>query len=297
MIRKKIQNYLINGAFFLWIGAVGYGFFSLLPLALETKTSLTRADTTFGWKYPATKFPSTGMDQLASPDTKNPGGIFQGLPVRLIIPSINVDSTIEDAYITSDGRMDVLPGSTNVAWFPLGPYPGKTGNSVIGGHYGVSNGVSFVFQNLNKLKIGDKVYIENDKGETLAFKVKSTKYFGKDADSSTVFTSKDDKAHLNLITCEGVWNQVNGSYPDRLVVFTDAILLEGTAPIVPKLPETKDTASSVPKTIFSSPIFKDIVTPMDKVITSILIFLIASVMIEIFRPIIDLVFKYRVKNY
>jgi peptidoglycan hydrolase-like protein with peptidoglycan-binding domain len=35
---------------------------------------------------------------------------------------------------------------------------------------------------------------------------------------------------LNIITCEGVWNQVSGNYPLRLVVFTDQIPSEGIAP-------------------------------------------------------------------
>jgi len=33
--------------------------------------------------------------------------------------------------------------------------------------------------------------------------------------------SSDAKAHLNLITCEGVWDKVSKSYSKRLVVFTD----------------------------------------------------------------------------
>ncbi len=195
------------------------------------KSGNTVADNAFGWQFPVAKFPVTGSgDQLAYSDIRDPGGIAQGLPVRLQIPVIGVDSAIEDALITPDGKMDVPAGSVNVAWFALGPHPGEVGSAVIGGHFGISNGVPFVFYNLDKLKIGDKIYVLNDKGDTLAFIVHSISSFNRNADATTVFTSNDGLAHLNLITCEGIWNQVNGNYPQRLVVFADAIPAEGAAP-------------------------------------------------------------------
>ena len=68
-----------------------------------------------------------------------------------------MDSQIEDALITPDGRMDVPAGTIDVAWFALGPQPGSVGSAVIGGHYGIQNGVPFVFYNLDKLTIGNLV--------------------------------------------------------------------------------------------------------------------------------------------
>ena len=70
-------------------------------------------------------------------------------------------------------------------------------------------------------RVGDKVYIENDKGETLAFQVRRIQLFDRNADATTVFTSGDGLAHLNLITCEGVWDKTQKTYSNRLVVFTN----------------------------------------------------------------------------
>jgi LPXTG-site transpeptidase (sortase) family protein len=177
----------------------------------------------FGWKYPVAKFPTLGSTEIAYSDIRDPGGIPEGLPVRLKIPIIGVDTAIEDAYITPDGRMDVPVGSKNVAWFALGPNPGEVGSAVIGGHFGIKDGVPFVFYDLDKLKTGDYVYVVDDRGDTLAFVVRDIKLFDRDADATTVFTSDDGIAHLNLITCEGIWNKVNDTYPQRRVVFTDAV--------------------------------------------------------------------------
>lgn len=226
----KIRNRfkLIFIAIFFAVAAGAGSYFLLLSRSNQGKTPGNLLNNVFGWKYPVAKFPSTGSGRdLAYSDIRDPGGMPQGLPVRLRIPAISVDSAIEDALITPDGRMDVPAGSVNVAWFSLGPHPGQIGSAVIGGHFGISNNVPFVFYNLDKLTIGDKIYIVDDKGETLTFAVRSIKSFDRNADATTVFTSDDGLAHLNLITCEGVWNQINGNYPERLVIFTDAIPGEG----------------------------------------------------------------------
>lgn len=231
MILKTPLKLLIIAVLFAGIAAGGYYFLSLTRLNQDASVKVL-SDSSFGWKFPVVKFPQTGPGgQIAYSDIRDPGGIPQGLPVRLKIPVIGVDSAIEDALITPDGRMDVPAGSVNVAWFALGPHPGKEGSAVIGGHFGIRNGVPFVFYNLDKLKAGDKIYIVDDNGDTLAFVVRSIKSFDRNADATTVFTSDDGGAHLNLITCEGAWNKVNDTYPQRLVIFTDAIPAEGAVTI------------------------------------------------------------------
>ena len=210
----------------IFAGAIGsVAYFLSLPNSLPNETSVNAPDKLFGWKFPVVKLPSTGPGgQIAYSSIRDPGGVPQGLPVRLKIPVIGVDSAIEDALITVDGRMDVPVGSVNVAWFALGPHPGQVGSAVIGGHFGIKDGKPFVFYRLDKLKTGDKVNILDDAGKTTEFVVRSVKLFDRNADATTVFTSSDGLAHLNLITCEGIWNQVNGTYPERRVVFTDAVV-------------------------------------------------------------------------
>ncbi len=222
----KIKTIVRSLALLLFLAVVaGAGYYFLLSPQLNRNKAANSADQLFGWKFPVTKFPLTGSNpgQIAYSDIRDPGGVPQGLPVRLQIPVIGVDSAIEDALITPDGRMDVPAGSVDVAWFALGPHPGQVGSAVIGGHYGIQNGVPFVFYDLNKLKVGDNLYVIDDEGKTLTFVVRSTKSFNRNDDATPVFTSDDGIAHLNIITCEGIWNQVNGTYPLRLVVFTDLV--------------------------------------------------------------------------
>lgn len=145
-----------------------------------------------------------------------------GLPVRLKIPRINVDAAIESAGLTSAGAMDIRKVPDAIAWFDLGTRPGDIGSAVIAGHYGYwKTGQIALFYNLDKLRKGDPIYVENDKGETITFIVHEIKTYKPDADATPVFSSTDGKAHLNLVTCSGPWDAVSRSYPTRLVVFSD----------------------------------------------------------------------------
>lgn len=144
-----------------------------------------------------------------------------GLPVRLKIPKINVDSDVEYVGLSPDGAMDVPKERANTAWFELGQRPGDNGSAVIAGHYGWNNRKGSVFDDLHKLRKGDKLYIEDDQGLITSFIVRESRRYDPKADSSGVFSSNDGKAHLNLVTCEGEWSEVAQQYSKRLVVFTD----------------------------------------------------------------------------
>jgi LPXTG-site transpeptidase (sortase) family protein len=143
----------------------------------------------------------------------------QGLPVHLEIPSINVNADIESVGLTSEGAMGVPHTSVNAGWFYLGPRPGERGSAVIAGHLDGENGEPGVFTNLYKLKKGDRLYIEDGKGKSLVFAVRESRTY--DPGYADDVFSRNDGAHLNLITCDGVWDGTKKSYSKRLVVFAD----------------------------------------------------------------------------
>ena len=144
-----------------------------------------------------------------------------GLPARLEIPKIKVDATLDYVGVTLNGELGVSAGPTNAAWYDQGPRPGQTGNAVIDGHFGYKNHIPAVFDNLHTLQKGDKLYVKDIKGLTTTFVVRELRTYGPDDYAAAVFRSNDGKAHLNLITCQGDWNQAQKSYSTRLVVFAD----------------------------------------------------------------------------
>lgn len=146
------------------------------------------------------------------------------LPVRIKIPRIRVSAKIESVGLTKDGAVGVPKGPSNAAWFNVSPRPGEKGSSVITGHYGYwKGGASTVFNFIDRLKKGDKIFVEDGKGVVTTFVVREMKSYDPTANAIDVFGDKDGKSHLNLITCEGVWNAVLKSFPKRLVVFADKI--------------------------------------------------------------------------
>lgn len=151
--------------------------------------------------------------QIAAPE--------QGVPVRLSIPSIAVDAPVDSVGLGADGAMDIKKNPDLTAWYNLGPRPGNNGSAVIAGHYGWEKGKGSVFNELHSLKKGDKVYVTDDKGATTSFIVRESRSYDPAADATVVFQSNDGKAHLNLITCEGAWNNKRQTYSSRLVVFAD----------------------------------------------------------------------------
>ena len=71
-----------------------------------------------------------------------------GLPLRLRVPSIGVDASIEYVGLTKAGAMEVPKLHPNVAWYSLGTRPGDRGSAVIAGHYSwKKNGGDEIFRN------------------------------------------------------------------------------------------------------------------------------------------------------
>ena len=139
-----------------------------------------------------------------------------GLPTRLIIPSIAVDTKV---YIPRSTATAVLDADLQ-----KGPvyYPGSgtinTGNMFIFGHSTghavVINKAYKVFNEIKNLNSGDIIYVESE-GKRFTYKVRSVDKVDKD---ETLVTF-DTKAHLlTLSTCNSF-----GSKSDRFVVVAEFV--------------------------------------------------------------------------
>lgn len=156
--------------------------------------------------------------QVLAAETQN---AVQGFPVRLRIPSINVDAAVEFVGVSSSGVMDTPKNIVDVGWFNPGPRPGEKGSAVIAGHFNGIYGEDTVFTNLDKLKLGDKIFVEDDRGETISFVVRESRVY--DPGYAEDVFSPNDGVYLNLITCDGVWDGSKKSFSKRLVVFSDKL--------------------------------------------------------------------------
>jgi LPXTG-site transpeptidase (sortase) family protein len=98
-------------------------------------------------------------------------------------------------------------------WLEGTAFPGFSGNSVLTGHVTLSYGQAGPFANLNKLKVGDKIFVHAF-GDLYIYEVKSSKAL-KPTDPSIL--QHENKSWLTLVTCAD-YNEAAGTYLNRLVV-------------------------------------------------------------------------------
>ena len=149
---------------------------------------------------------------------RNLGSVTYAIPLRLVIPAISVDAAIESVGLTADGAMAAPSGPVTVGWLSSGARPSNTGSAVLDGHSGYADGRPAAFDDLPKLKVGDKLYVEDARGKRIAFIVRKKKLYGRSASAAGVF-GRASSRRLNLITCTGSFDVAAGTHAQRLVVF------------------------------------------------------------------------------
>lgn len=147
------------------------------------------------------------------------------LPVKLIIPKLNVSATITHGGVTKEGKMVAPKGLKDVSWYKLGTVPGYKGSAVIAGHLDNALSLHGVFKNLDQLSPGDVVYVISGI-EKLEFTVTHKKQYPYDNAPLASIFRESDTARLNLITCAGEWDNTLKTYSERLVVYSKLTSIE-----------------------------------------------------------------------
>src|SRR5205085_6235605 len=115
-----------------------------------------------------------------------------GLPVRLKIPSVGIDAAVEYVGLTDDGAMDSPQDYFDVGWYQLGYRPGQAGNAVMAGHVDSAKLGAAVFYPVRSLKPGALVYVQDEDGFEIAFRVTAvTVYPDGDAPIADIFGPAD----------------------------------------------------------------------------------------------------------
>lgn len=144
-------------------------------------------------------------------------------PTHINIPAIGVDAIVESVGLDEQGKMDVPQKNENVAWYNLGYKPGEQGSAVMAGHFDTVTGAPAVFYNLSRLKKGDIITVTDLNGETYTYTVNQTIIYPYNKLPLQQIFASNDSSVLNLITCEGTFNQTTHNYSDRTVVSADLV--------------------------------------------------------------------------
>ncbi len=149
---------------------------------------------------------------------------FPGYPIRLLVPSADIDAAIKGVGVTASGNMATAGNFTDVGWYKYGTVPGMKGSAVMDGHVDNALSLDGVFKHIDGLVPGDDIYVLTDAGNTLHFRVTAADAY--DYQSVPIDLIFNDKtgSRLRLITCTGSWVQANKTYDKRLVVTADLLL-------------------------------------------------------------------------
>jgi len=145
------------------------------------------------------------------------------VPVRLDIPSIEVDSELMALGLRGDGTLDVPPAAFPAGWFTGAPTPGERGPAIIVGHIDWVTGAG-VFARLGMLAVGAEIRVTRTDGTVAVFRTTQVTRYPKDAFPTDLVYGDLDHAGLRLISCGGEFDRVTGHYEDNIIAFADLVL-------------------------------------------------------------------------
>jgi hypothetical protein len=146
------------------------------------------------------------------------------VPVRIVIPSLNVNAPVMLLGPAAGGSIQVPPlASHNLAgWYDRSVMPGRDGTSVILGHVDSYAEVS-VFYNVRYLTSGQLVNVVRANGSTATFAVDGVRKVAKATFPSREIYGNTRYPELRLITCGGPFDSASRQYLDNIVVYAHLI--------------------------------------------------------------------------
>ena len=145
-------------------------------------------------------------------------------PVSLTIPLIGVQTNLMTLGLGRGGTLQVPPLSmASVAgWYTGSPRPGSIGSSIIVGHVDTTKGPA-VFDRLDTLTHGDKIYVKRADGTLVEFQVTSVQTYPKDHFPTEAVYGPVPDPELRLITCGGAWDPATHHYVLNIVVYATEV--------------------------------------------------------------------------
>jgi sortase (surface protein transpeptidase) len=138
-------------------------------------------------------------------------------PVRVVIPSVDIDAALIEVGLREEGVAEVPPFG-KAAWYELGPAPGANGPAVLLGHVDSKKGPD-VFYRLKDVVRGDTVLVYGEDGDVATFNVDAKEQVLKtDLPAGRIWNGSQQPL-IRLITCGGEFDRSTGHYLSNLIVY------------------------------------------------------------------------------
>lgn len=164
---------------------------------------------------------------------------------KLIIPKINVDAPVIYSVAKYDNDEIEANLKNGVVKYPIpgaNAFPGQVGNLVIGGHSSNdvfdNGGYKFVFVQLEKMAIGDTMYI-NYQGTRYTYHVTKTQTI--EPNQTSLLTAPVTKPTVTLVTCTPV-----GTALHRFLVIAEQVSPDPSGAAVSTDAGTSSDATTIP---------------------------------------------------
>jgi sortase (surface protein transpeptidase) len=154
------------------------------------------------------------------PRTRGPV-LARSLPLRLAIPAIGVQTTVQQLGLDPDGSVQVPPlgRDSHAGWYKYSPTPGELGPSVILGHIDSAAYGPGVFFRLGDLRQRDRISITLADHTVAVFEVERVVEYRKTKFPTLAVYGNTDHAALRLITCGGTFDPARHSYESDIVAY------------------------------------------------------------------------------
>ncbi|RMB79890.1 class F sortase [Streptomyces shenzhenensis] len=148
-----------------------------------------------------------------------PRPLARSVPVRLLIPAIDVDTPLLRLGLAADRSVQVPPVTAHdqAGWYRHSPTPGQVGPSVILGHVTVGSYGDGVFRHLARLRRGETVVTRLENGARAEFAVTRVRTVAKAEFPADEVYGDVDRPELRLITCGGP--HTGDGYRDNVIVY------------------------------------------------------------------------------
>jgi len=164
-----------------------------------------------------------GLPPLGTPaQLPQPATPAATLPVELLIPAIEVHTSLVRLGITQQGTLQVPNSSSVAGWYTGSPRPGEIGSSIIAGHIDSHLGPG-VFFRLRELRPGDRIYVRQADRRLAVFRVTGVHQYPKARFPTAAVYGPVPDAELHLISCGGTFDYATHSYLSNIVVYSTEV--------------------------------------------------------------------------
>jgi sortase (surface protein transpeptidase) len=180
-----------------------------------------------GCSTAGTASPSAGAAAASSA----PGPAFESyqdvpdrrpVPVRLRIPSLQVDAPVGPVGVLPDRSVQVPERWEEVGWYDGGARPGEDGPAVLLGHVDSKAGPA-VFVRLPQVATGAVVEVVDADGGVTRFAVDRVEQHPKTRFPTEAVYLPALRPELRLVTCGGAFDRATGHYVDNIVVYASPV--------------------------------------------------------------------------